>query len=72
MSETQKLHHKAKVMFILELLIFFGIFLIYFWLRSVIVGLYYLIFILSLVIWIIAIVLTLAIYNNTREKNNVD
>lgn len=68
MSETQKLHHKAKVMFILELLIFFGIFLIYFWLHSVIVGLYYLIFIFSLFIWIIAIVLTLAIYNKTREK----
>lgn len=70
MSETLKLNRKAKFMLIIELIIFFGFFLVYFWLRSVIIGIFYIVFIISLFIWLIAIVLTLIIYNNTRQNND--
>jgi len=68
MSETQKFNHKAKIMIIVEVIIFFALYFVFLWLKPVIVGLYYFLFIISLLIWIIAIVSTLAIYNRTRQE----
>lgn len=69
MSETQKFNHnKTKIMIIVEFIIFFALYFVFLWLKPVIVGLFYFLFVISLLIWIIAIVSTLVIYNRTRQE----
>ncbi|MBD3199092.1 MAG: hypothetical protein GF316_03685 [Candidatus Lokiarchaeota archaeon] len=69
MSEPEKYHKKAKLFLIFQILMFFVFFIIYAWLESVIVGVFYIIFIMSLIIWIIGIVLTLYVYNKTNSQD---
>jgi len=70
MSKPQKFNRTAKIMIIIEILVFFGLYIIFLWLKPILVGPYYILFIISLFIWIIAIVFTLIIYNKTRKENN--
>ncbi|TFF93592.1 MAG: hypothetical protein EU543_03300 [Promethearchaeota archaeon] len=70
MSELQKFNRIARIMIIVEILIFFGLYVVFLWLKSILVGPYYILFIISLIVWIIAIVITLMIYNKTNNENS--
>ena len=69
MSEPQKFNHIAKIMIVVEILIFFGLYVVFLWLKPILIGPYYILFIISLIVWIIAIVITLMIYNKTNNEN---
>ncbi|TFF99967.1 MAG: hypothetical protein EU542_08520 [Promethearchaeota archaeon] len=70
MSEAQIFNRIARIMIIVEILIFFGLYGIFLWLKPILVGLFYILFIISLITWIIAIVITLIIYNKTHDQNS--
>ena len=70
MSERQKLYRIARIMIIVEILIFFALYVTFLWLKPILVGPYYILFIISLIVWIIAIVITLMIYNKTHDQNS--
>jgi hypothetical protein len=59
---------KAKIMLFIEVMLLFSTMISLFWLRNVIVGYFYVIFIMGVFTWLILIIITINLYN--KAKNN--
>jgi len=65
---------KAKIMLFIEVILLFFMMLCLFWLKNVIVGYFYVFFIIGIFIWLFLIIITIDLYNkakvNLKSDNN--
>lgn len=57
---------KAKVMLFIETILLILTIISLFWLKNVIVGYFYVIFIVGIFIWLFLIIITMSIYNKAK------
>ncbi|MFX1408256.1 MAG: hypothetical protein ACFFBW_15000 [Promethearchaeota archaeon] len=57
---------KAKIMLFIETILLILTIISLFWLKNVIVGYFYVIFIVGIFIWLFLIIITMSIYNKAK------
>jgi hypothetical protein len=57
---------KAKIMLFIEIILLFFTIVSFFWLKNVIVGYFYIIFIIGIFVWLFLIIITINLYNKAK------
>jgi hypothetical protein len=72
MADNQEYLKKTKIMIIIEILLITTTIILYLLLENIIVGLFYMIFVLTLSSWIILVLFTIYLYNKTKKSMEFD
>ncbi|MFX1446915.1 MAG: hypothetical protein ACFFCG_02125, partial [Promethearchaeota archaeon] len=67
MSDYKNYILKTRIMMIIEILLFAFTFFIFLVLENIVVGIYYIFFILSLFLWVILFILTVILYYKAKK-----
>lgn len=59
---------KAKIMLFIEVILLFFIIICLFWLKNVIVGYFYAVFLIGIFIWLLLITITIDFYNKAKSN----
>ena len=57
---------KAKIMLFIEVILLFFMMICLFWLKNVMVGYFYVTFIIGIFIWLFLIIITIDLYNKAK------
>jgi hypothetical protein len=72
MANNQDDLKKTKIMIIIEILLIIATIVVYLLLENIIVGIFYMIFVLTISSWIILVFLTIYLYNKTKKSKESD